>query len=336
MVETTRFLRQRHLASILALTAVALLPFSLYHWWAGHERLLLITAGANAAIAALLFYLWLTHQLGLVSIGLQIAGGLGTLASAWTQGMPGATWAYPLILVTYLLFQPGTAVVANILFLAGLYPVAIAAIDPNLATRFLITVTMVSIFSCVFALAVDRGYRRADRLAQTDPLTGTWNRRLLPDHLDDALRRLANDDEPSSLVVLDVDHFKAINDRHGHARGDEILVRLGELLQTTVRDEDQVFRYGGEEFVIVLPEHQITAAQTLAERVRRTVEAFGEQTGLGTTVSLGIAELQPGESGDAWLERADQALLYAKQQGRNCCCSANATEPATGRAPKVS
>lgn len=316
-METARFLRKIHLACILAVTASALLPFSIHHFLAGNTQLLAITAGANSAVALLLVYLLLTGHMVLTSLGLVAATGLGMLWSTWTQGMGGATWAYPLVVAIYLLFRPRGAITTNAVLLLGIFPGAILSLDPGLASRFLMTVTMVSAFSGVFALAVERGYRRADRLAQTDPLTATLNRRLLPDTLAAALERRGQRGETSTLIVLDVDHFKSINDAHGHARGDDILVRLGELLRGSVRDEDRIFRYGGEEFVILLPGEPTAAAVGLAERLRRDVARYGEESGFGITISLGIAELQDGDTVDGWLDRADQALLVAKRQGRN-------------------
>lgn len=162
------------------------------------------------------------------------------------------------------------------------------------------------------------------QLASTDPLTGVANRRELDDRLQIELRRAARSGAPLSLLFLDVDHFKAYNDRFGHPAGDEALVRLGALLCQAVRTSDEVARFGGEEFVIVLPDTDEEGARTLAEKVRARVGAG--MVGAGPmTASIGVAtcRLVRGRGADYRMEArrllaaADRALYEAKRAGRD-------------------
>lgn len=162
-------------------------------------------------------------------------------------------------------------------------------------------------------------YRMAIKSALRDPLTETGNRvamdQVLAREVDDSRRYR----QPLSLLMLDIDHFKQINDAHGHLNGDQVLKSVAHTLKQQVRNVDRVFRYGGEEFVIILSNTDRDAAAMIGERLRQTVEAlqFVALDNLRPSISLGCATLLPAESVDSLLRRADSALYAAKREGRN-------------------
>jgi two-component system cell cycle response regulator len=165
-------------------------------------------------------------------------------------------------------------------------------------------------------------YEMSLALAVTDSLTGLHNRRYMVSHLDTLLRRALESDRPVSLLLLDIDHFKEINDTHGHAVGDEVLVEFAERIRRGVRGIDLAVRYGGEEFVVVLPETDRDGASMVAERLRRHIadETFRISGGapLDVTVSIGVAVYDGSDaSADSLIKRADDALYRAKNGGRN-------------------
>ena len=160
----------------------------------------------------------------------------------------------------------------------------------------------------------------------TDPLMGIYNRRYLESRLRQEAARVRRHDLPLSVLLLDIDHFKRVNDTRGHQVGDSVLRALGKLIAESVRIQDVVTRYGGEEVLILAPDTPVSSAATLAERLRRAVEdavlvppdegAKGRV--LRITVSIGVATLGPGTSDTAaFLKRADDALYRAKHNGRN-------------------
>jgi len=154
-------------------------------------------------------------------------------------------------------------------------------------------------------------------LAVTDPLTGVWNRRRGEELVSADLAEARRYGPALSLLMLDIDHFKDINDTHGHQIGDRVLVQLTQLLLDNLRTSDVLSRWGGEEFVILMRHCTIDDAVLLAEKLRGLVfdTDFGEA---GTvTVSIGAAELTPGEDLESWLRRADIAMYEAKAAGRN-------------------
>lgn len=159
-----------------------------------------------------------------------------------------------------------------------------------------------------------------------DPLTGIANRRDLMAALEGELDRVARSGDAALLLMVDVDHFKNVNDQHGHNIGDQALQHVAKLLQQCVRPMDTLARYGGEEFAIVLPACQPAYGKSVADRIRQTVEhspvVLAPDQHLQLTVSIGGAyALQWIRStNELWIERADQQLYYAKNQGRNCVC----------------
>jgi len=158
--------------------------------------------------------------------------------------------------------------------------------------------------------------------ALVDALTGLYNRRYLETHLAGLLAQAAERSDPLSLMVLDIDHFKSINDTWGHDAGDEVLRAFAQRVKAGVREADLVCRLGGEEFVVIMPDAEQRYAASIAERVRQQVEAepFAIEGGARTikvTVSIGLAEARGDRSPDTFFKRADRALYRSKHEGRN-------------------
>lgn len=155
------------------------------------------------------------------------------------------------------------------------------------------------------------------QLATTDPLTGIANRRQLDATLDFELKRAERYRSPLALVLFDIDHFKAVNDRHGHQAGDRVLTDLATLVSGNVRASDLFARWGGEEFAILAPNCELAIAQQLAEKLRTLIEGFSFPVVGKVTCSFGITAFHPGESIKDLVGRTDQALYLAKSSGRN-------------------
>lgn len=178
-----------------------------------------------------------------------------------------------------------------------------------------------------------RKKRYADRLrhnvqlslemAITDQLTGLHNRRYMSRHLDNLVASAKKAEKPIAFVIMDIDYFKSVNDTHGHDIGDEVLKEFAARIAANVRGIDLACRYGGEEFVVVMPDTDVAFAYSVSERLRHSIETTPFRisrapNSLNLTISIGIAGLEgPDDSADALLHRADQALYSAKKAGRN-------------------
>lgn len=161
-----------------------------------------------------------------------------------------------------------------------------------------------------------------NRLANIDPLTGLGNRHAMMRKLTVERERQARNQQPCCVALVDLDHFKDINDTHGHASGDTVLRSLASLLAASIRPYDEVFRYGGDEFVVCLPNADTRGAWAIVERLRLRVSRWSVPTRgddrVRMTVSVGVAPLLHERDVEAALDAADQALYAAKRAGRNC------------------
>lgn len=162
-----------------------------------------------------------------------------------------------------------------------------------------------------------------NQLASRDSLTQCWNRRMIDELFDSTLAEARRKETPICVMMVDIDHFKAINDNYGHAIGDTALQHMVAILNQNLREYDQVGRYGGEEFIVVLPTTDRDSAWGIAERVRSAVEyqptILKDGREISMTVSIGLALFDPQRDPDrrSLMERADQALYKAKRSGRN-------------------
>lgn len=163
-------------------------------------------------------------------------------------------------------------------------------------------------------------YRAAIQTALRDALTGTGNRIAMDQALGRELELARRNLQPLSVLMLDIDHFKRVNDHYGHAVGDEALKAVAETIKDHLRNVDMVFRFGGEEFLVLLSSTPLQAACMVGERLRQAVEELDYRhagEALKLSISLGCADLLPGEGSDDLLRRVDEALYEAKRDGRN-------------------
>ena len=237
--------------------------------------------------------------------------------------------------VCFLFLPPRWALgVACAVFGISFGPVALAALAGGGPTRwpadFQILVTVlagaqVAYIAMLRSVALVRAEHHAAQqrvalmqaLASTDVLTELPNRRGMIDHLQAALSLARRHGQPVAVALFDVDHFKHINDHHGHGAGDAALVAVGRLLSASLRGSDRVGRWGGEEFLLVAPGTGAAAAHELADRLRQSVAGYSFAHGDPVTTSVGVAEYQPDDDADSLLQRADRALYRAKADGRN-------------------
>lgn len=177
--------------------------------------------------------------------------------------------------------------------------------------------------------SLDRAQLQEDQLrleARTDALTGLYNHEFILTTLRHTLKEDEMFGHPTSVMMADLDHFKDINDTHGHPVGDKVLIEVSRRLETALRDFDSLGRYGGEEFLIVLKNTSLATALSVAERVRKHISTGPVSLHgitVDVTISIGVSVVQPGDEADDIVKRADKALYMAKSDGRNCVRTAN-------------
>lgn len=238
------------------------------------------------------------------------------LYSTLLNGYIGLFWAYPAIAAIFFLMTLRQAISINAIFVVAVSTVAYYRFPEAQFWRITFTLALCVVFVTTFAWLVGRMQDELTKLATTDPLTGCLNRSQLADVLNRQIQLRERYERVASLVLIDLDHFKTINDRWGHNTGDRVLQEAARRLDRRLRESDQLFRIGGEEFMVILPETRQKTAEDLARELLITLSSAPVLEDVPITASAGVTEVVRGETWSTWLNRADQALYTAKHTGR--------------------
>ncbi len=312
----------------IALVAVLLvLPFAVSHLAEGR---LVLGVGLVAVVAVLVLNGWPGRKgrlLPIVVFVCLVPTILFAQHMAIVQlGLVGALWTFAALTMFYMVLPERQAWLVNVLLLGLVFAHAWSGFEPQTATRLSATLITVSILTVIFVRIINLQQAKLQLLAETDPLTGLCNRVRLDSTLDDSVRRFRRSGRPDTLVVLDIDHFKRINDNHGHDAGDHVIRSIGGMLLGRIRGSDKAFRLGGEEFLVLLYQTDAEGGRAFAEDLRRHVEAADILSGASITASIGIATTRRDEDWRSWLKRCDDNLYAAKSGGRNLVCGAEPAE----------
>ena len=282
--------------------------------WGGLAIDLLIQCG----ILGSMLRAWLTGNAHGPSIFLAYFIGVSTTSAVYILGTPGIYWFYPAIVANFFLVDRRRALVIALLSLATVLIGGGIVASPADVASFSVTVLVSALLTYAFAYRTAIQRTQLETLATKDALTGAFNRRALLDELERARKTVVREQRSYGILVLDLDFFKRINDQHGHAAGDLVLIDFARLLEQHIRKDDRLFRYGGEEFVILVQKVTDKSLQTMAEHLRSVTEQqIHTPDGNPVTTSIGGALLCPDEAVEAWFARADAALYAAKNAGRN-------------------
>lgn len=303
---------------VLAITPIAIIRFMQGEWLVGLVDLLLVTG-----MGILGAYVYITHNTKFASVLLTVFALTGMTIVVYLKGPPAIYWAYPTMVGVYFILAPGLAIQLTLLTAIMLAPALINKMDVLSFIIVGITLVVNNVFAYMFAIRMQRQQDQMALLVRKDPLTGAGNRRALNEKLDEIVSNNKRSTQIASLVVIDVDFFKRINDNYGHAIGDQVLIKLTELINTRTRQTDCFYRFGGEEFVVVLTGSGQEFGEKIAEQYRVLVESTSLIDEMEITISLGVAEFVNGETGESWLDRADVAMYHAKETGRNKVCVAS-------------
>lgn len=309
------------LSIITAFGACAILavsPFGVMHFLRGNLLISAIDAAIVLGIVGPTVYAWRGGNLELAALCIAVTNTLGCLLIVAVLGPTGLFWLFPTLLANAFLVPPHIATFAALLAIASVqfHPTAFASGAQQASVTA--TLLLVALFAYIFAKRADLQRQMLVELATQDALTGASNRRALEDELAIAINTFRRNGRPIALVMLDLDHFKRVNDRFGHEEGDRVLREFVRLMRASTRATDRLFRFGGEEFVLLM-EHtdELRANHALAQVLDRLRGALQASDGSPITVSAGAAVLSHGEDRSQWLARADAALYQAKQGGRD-------------------
>lgn len=297
--------------------ALGVLPFAIKRFMHQEWTAAIIDTIIVTSFVALGTYVFRTRRVRAASIAIALLCMVGVVSTVYVNGPVQIYWVFPALMAVFYLIQPREAMFGATVMIAALLPAVLPANDSHESGTIVITIIVTSAFALAFSLVTSRQREQLLVLATKDPLTGAGNRRGLDAKLTEVVNAHRRSGAVASLVLIDLDHFKKVNDLYGHAVGDQILKRVTEIINLRIRVTDSLYRIGGEEFVVVLEGADLQRAALLAEQLRTLVDANELVPDHGVTISLGVAEFKKDENGNDWLHRADEALYRAKDAGRN-------------------
>lgn len=262
-------------------------------------------------------YVYRTNETKYPSLFFLLVAHVGSTISFYLNGGHMVNWIYPAILSTFFVAKPRQALLINFGILLVYAPKMCTHLGNIEIVVIVFSVSISNLITFRFTEGLRIQEKELKKIASEDYLTQTGNRRSLDIFLKQIWNELQKNEVVYSLIILDVDHFKKINDEYGHLVGDTALVNISKLIKQMIGEIKPVFRYGGEEFLIVCPCNEKEAFH-LADSIRGKVKNTDLIIQTRMTISLGVAQYHHQETITQWMCRVDKALYQAKNQGRDC------------------
>ncbi|HSC84334.1 MAG TPA: GGDEF domain-containing protein [Pseudomonas sp.] len=298
-------------------------PYAVYRLLHGNYLVGIADTVIVLSTVSAVLYAWRTGDTVKPGIYLACIFSVGAILIAINLGVNGLLWIYPLILFNFFMVTPGKAIAATLTILLGLVghawwkPGSVFESDYQMMS-FLVTNFMAGALTFIFAYRTHHQRDQLQILASSDPLTGARNRRAMDEELKIAVSSKRRHNRDYGVLAIDLDHFKQINDRYGHQAGDQVLVSFVALIKAGSRKEDRLFRVGGEEFLLLLPDTSLDGLEAAAANLQALIRQSLRSPGGPVRASIGGAILQANEPWPSLLQRADQCLYQAKSNGRDC------------------
>lgn len=308
---------ERIVIILCLLSFLALTPFAIMRFVLGDYTIAAVDFFGVIAVLLIVTYILRTGKTKLPGLILSVVSLSGVILITKIQGNGDVSFLYPTILWTFFLVTPRVALVLALVVLAIITPSIHQHSDSFAFSKFVFSMLGCMLFAYTFSTLRNRQRDELILLSSKDGLTGAGNRRALDEKLAQSIIAYGRNKTDICLLILDLDNFKIINDKLGHGMGDHILRSITEIIQVRIRATDNLYRYGGDEFVILTTGADLLTAMSLAEDIRARVENDGMIHDSKVSLSLGVAQYLEGQSVKQWLEAADTALLKAKREGRN-------------------
>lgn len=308
----------RHLIAGLALLgATAIMLFALLRYLNGY----MFMAAYDVVLSLLFFaagiYSYYSKKLEMARYVIAFVAVSGAIFTTIMNAEAGLYWVYVNTVVLFYLLPTLRALLISLATIAIIFILMHQHLVDIILLNFTTTVVLISGFSYLFSTSVERTREQLKNLSLHDDLTGVENRRAFASKVNDLVGLYNRFGFSMSLIYLDLDYFKKINDELGHAVGDQVLIEFANTINAKLRQTDQLYRLGGDEFVVLAEGSSQKDAMVLAEKLREAVASAEFSVARSLSISLGVAAMRAGDDADSWILRADQALYRAKALGRN-------------------
>lgn len=303
----------------VSLTAMLILmPFTVNNFFQDRYLLGVFTF---LILALCTINVWLCYQ-GKYRLGINLFAivplvSLTSFYALFQLGIAGSYWAYLALISFYFLLPEKQAWLANTIFIVCVTPIALNTLELPIAIRFLAVFLGISISISLSTREINKQHKLLKDQAVTDSLSGLYNRSLLQSSLENAIHQNDRTGTDITLLMIDIDHFKSINDEFGHDVGDSTLEKFGQILSKYFRAGDMVFRIGGEEFLAILYNTDKPSGLGVADKLRREVEQLSFIDNRTVTISVGVSQLKSAMNWKQWMKESDHKLYQAKTNGRN-------------------
>jgi len=317
-----KLIKQRNIQSKMLLSlsfgfSVGILPFAIYRAYNHDWKIAILDIFVVIGMGLIFIYIYKTDNVKNASLVIIIVALIGNVVSFYIKGIAQINWIYPGMLMVYFVVSPKKGLLLNFILLALFLPKLIMSLEIiDLATT-LMTIMITNIIAYAFASGLRQQEDKLKKMASEDYLTGAGNRRALSLKVEELQKTLRNHDKTATLILIDLDYFKKINDTYGHIQGDEVLIKMVELLGSHFKESNCIFRYGGEEFLVICSNVNIHQAYKKAQEFRQVYKNNIIIDDQEQTISIGVAEYSKEESNEEWIHRVDLALYQAKNEGRD-------------------
>lgn len=315
----TRNLTEIIIISIAVIMCIAVAPFAIYRYLNGQYMAAITEVVSLGIMACIGYYVYRNGSTNRINFGTSVFMLTGLVSFNYIMGTSILFWTYPIILTVYFLNSIKVSAALVTLAMFALLPLLLLEKPLIEVNSIMVTLVICQLFGYLLSKTIRQQYQQLQELANRDGLTGALNRRAFDERVT-LLHKTSGINEVeivASLIIFDIDNFKQMNDQFGHQEGDEILIRLTRLVRNNIREEDRLYRYGGEEFVIIVKCATARKASEIAEKIRQKIEDSHISAQTVVTASFGVAEFRKEESPSNWIDRADKALYRAKAEGKN-------------------
>lgn len=314
---TLRFVRLLVFRLAAVLTPLAVIPSAIYYWFVGQYYLAALESLLCLFLAYNTWSLWIKNRFIFSPLALLLISFLVMIITI-VFGIPEFIYfcfAFPVAF--YLMVDRQLSFYLSLFWFFICSLLAFLYLPLLEFVSFSLSLASIAFFLEVLYTILNGHEQKLKQLAVRDPLTNAFNRRVMEEAMLSAIKLHRRYNHESSIVVIDIDHFKPINDHYGHKEGDRVLKNLVKTLEQRLRDTDRLCRFGGEEFVAILPNTDRQHAYDLAQEMRETIRDAELSTEIRITVSCGVAQSRADDTVTDWLHRGDMALYQAKGQGRD-------------------